>query len=46
MRDLFTRFIFGKMTRLEQLGYVAVGLVTAFIGVALISAILQLPTVF
>ena len=46
MTDLFRRFIFGKMTRLEQLGYVAVGLVTAFIAVAIVSAILQLPTVF
>lgn len=46
INKLMINWIFGKVSTLEILGYVVVGLVTAFIGVAIISAILQLPTVF
>lgn len=45
-RKVFAKWIFGELSILEMLGYLVVAAVTVFIGLAIVSAILQLPTVF
>ncbi len=46
INKLMIKWMFGKISILEMLGYLVVAAVTVFIGLAIVSAILQLPTVF